>query len=143
LAAGTLKSPFIDVVGYYAPRLKGVSIQEIQAKGQLEGTALQTAEEKLFCKALNNKDYIVLDKGGVQVTSEQLSAILNQLQEKQGQAWLIIGGADGLSPPMLKNAHRKIAFGNVVWPHQLVRGMLMEQLYRAQCIDDGHPYHRG
>jgi len=54
----------------------------------------------------------------------------------------IAGGPDGLAPSLHEKASRKIAFGAATWPHQLVRVMLMEQLYRATTILAGHPYHR-
>ena len=54
----------------------------------------------------------------------------------------IIGAADGLAPSLREKAHLAIAFGTATWPHQLVRVMLLEQLYRAVTILTGHPYHR-
>jgi len=53
-----------------------------------------------------------------------------------------IGGADGLGPQLKERADLTIAFGAATWPHQLVRIMLLEQLYRAVTILAGHPYHR-
>ncbi|HET7716249.1 MAG TPA: 23S rRNA (pseudouridine(1915)-N(3))-methyltransferase RlmH [Bauldia sp.] len=55
---------------------------------------------------------------------------------------IAIGGADGLSASVLDRADLRLAFGAMTWPHQLVRIMLMEQLYRAVSILSGHPYHR-
>ncbi len=55
----------------------------------------------------------------------------------------IIGGADGLAPSLRDKAKLALAFGAATWPHQLVRIMLLEQLYRAVTILSGHPYHRG
>ena len=54
----------------------------------------------------------------------------------------IIGGADGLAHSLREKASLTIAFGAATWPHQLVRIMLLEQLYRAVTILTGHPYHR-
>ena len=53
-----------------------------------------------------------------------------------------IGGADGLSPDLRRKAKLTIAFGAATWPHQMVRVMLLEQIYRAATILAGHPYHR-
>ena len=55
---------------------------------------------------------------------------------------IIIGGDDGLAPALRERATLRIAFGAATWPHQLVRGMLLEQIYRAITILAGHPYHR-
>ncbi|MDQ2079234.1 23S rRNA (pseudouridine(1915)-N(3))-methyltransferase RlmH [Xanthobacteraceae bacterium Astr-EGSB] len=54
----------------------------------------------------------------------------------------VIGGADGLSPDLEARAGLTLAFGAATWPHQLVRIMLLEQLYRAVTMLAGHPYHR-
>jgi 23S rRNA (pseudouridine1915-N3)-methyltransferase len=54
----------------------------------------------------------------------------------------VIGGPDGLAASLADKADVKLAFGAATWPHQLVRVMLMEQLYRAATILTGHPYHR-
>ncbi|MBB6254707.1 rRNA large subunit m3Psi methyltransferase RlmH [Nitrospirillum iridis] len=54
----------------------------------------------------------------------------------------VIGGADGLAEEVRRRASLLIAFGPMTWPHMMVRGMLAEQLYRAQQILAGHPYHR-
>jgi 23S rRNA (pseudouridine1915-N3)-methyltransferase len=55
---------------------------------------------------------------------------------------LAIGGADGHGPELIDRAALSLAFGAMTWPHQLVRLMLAEQLYRAVTILSGHPYHR-
>jgi 23S rRNA (pseudouridine1915-N3)-methyltransferase len=54
----------------------------------------------------------------------------------------VIGGDDGLAPSLRDKATLRLAFGAATWPHQLVRVMLLEQLYRAMTILSGHPYHR-
>ena len=63
--------------------------------------------------------------------------------EGRPAAAFLIGGADGLDPALLAGADLKLSFSPMVWPHQLVRIMLAEQLYRATTILSGHPYHRG
>ena len=57
-------------------------------------------------------------------------------------AYFLIGGADGLAAEIRQGAELVLAFGAATWPHQLVRIMLLEQLYRAVTILSGHPYHR-
>ena len=55
----------------------------------------------------------------------------------------LIGGADGHGEPVLKQAALVVSFGTMTWPHLLARAMLAEQIYRAQQLLAGHPYHRG
>lgn len=93
-------------------------------------------------KAIPTKGYVVaLDMGGDIITSLQLSDLLIT-SGHHGSITFIIGGAFGLTPDILKRAHKVIAFGKVTWPHLLMRGLLMEQLYRAQQILLNHPYHQ-
>jgi 23S rRNA (pseudouridine1915-N3)-methyltransferase len=55
----------------------------------------------------------------------------------------MIGGADGLAPSLREKAKLTLSFGAATWPHQIVRVLLLEQLYRAATILTRHPYHRG
>src|SRR5216683_2361407 len=64
-----------------------------------------------------------------------------ELREREGA--LLLGGADGLAEGLRQKAQLVLSLGAMTWPHLLVRGMLLEQLYRAQQILAGHPYHRG
>ena len=85
----------------------------------------------------------LLDARGDNLDSASLAA---QLAKWRGQgrpaAVFLIGGPDGLSPSLQDKAELKLAFGAATWPHQIVRVMLLEQLYRAASILTGHPYHR-
>jgi 23S rRNA (pseudouridine1915-N3)-methyltransferase len=86
---------------------------------------------------------IVLDARGDNLDSPALAALLREWRaENRPAACFIIGGADGLAPTLAARAKLRLAFGAATWPHQLVRIMLLEQLYRAVTILAGHPYHR-
>jgi 23S rRNA (pseudouridine1915-N3)-methyltransferase len=86
---------------------------------------------------------VILDERGAAMNSP---AFANRLQEWRAAdrpaLVFILGGADGLAPSLRDQADLALAFGAFTWPHQLVRIMLMEQLYRAVTILGGHPYHR-
>ncbi len=85
----------------------------------------------------------VLDERGDSIDSAELAALLREWRaEERPAACFVIGGADGLAGSLRDRAKLKLAFGAVTWPHQLVRIMLLEQLYRAGTILAGHPYHR-
>lgn len=86
---------------------------------------------------------LALDPRGTQVTSEAFAAEVATLRDRGTRALvMVIGGADGLSPELRKRADRMIAYGAATFPHQLVRVMLGEQIYRATTILAGHPYHK-
>jgi len=87
---------------------------------------------------------VILDERGESVSSSSFAGHL-QGWRTQGRPAVVftIGGADGLAPSLRERANLAIAFGTATWPHQLVRIMLLEQLYRAVTMLSGHPYHRG
>jgi 23S rRNA (pseudouridine1915-N3)-methyltransferase len=86
---------------------------------------------------------VLLDGRGESVSSATFAGRLQGWRaEDRPAVAFVIGGADGLAPMLREKASLAIAFGAATWPHQLVRIMLLEQLYRAMTILAGHPYHR-
>jgi 23S rRNA (pseudouridine1915-N3)-methyltransferase len=85
-----------------------------------------------------------LDEKGTNLTSEAFARDIANLRDGGTSALAFaIGGADGLDDSLQGRANRLIAFGAMTLPHQLVRVLLLEQIYRATTILSGHPYHRG
>jgi len=85
----------------------------------------------------------LLDEGGAALTSRQWADEIGRARDGGLTAYaLAIGGPDGLDPALKTEARALVAFGAMTWPHQLVRAMAAEQLYRALSILSGHPYHR-
>jgi 23S rRNA (pseudouridine1915-N3)-methyltransferase len=86
---------------------------------------------------------VLLDSRGDNLDSASLAAQFGKWRANDKAAVVfVIGGADGLSPSLRDKAQVHLAFGAATWPHQLVRVMLLEQLYRVATILTGHPYHR-
>jgi 23S rRNA (pseudouridine1915-N3)-methyltransferase len=86
---------------------------------------------------------VLLDSRGENLDSAGLANQLSQWRSNDRPAVVfVIGGADGLAMSLHDKAALRLAFGASTWPHQLVRIMLLEQLYRATTILTGHPYHR-
>jgi 23S rRNA (pseudouridine1915-N3)-methyltransferase len=86
---------------------------------------------------------VILDARGESISSATFAGQLQEWRQQNKPAVVfIIGAADGLAPSLREKASLAIAFGTATWPHQLVRVMLLEQLYRAVTILSGHPYHR-
>jgi 23S rRNA (pseudouridine1915-N3)-methyltransferase len=87
---------------------------------------------------------VVFDQAGENIDSPGLAALLKKCREEnRATLCFVIGGSDGLNQSLRGRARHILAFGAATWPHQLVRIMLLEQLYRAGTILAGHPYHRG
>jgi 23S rRNA (pseudouridine1915-N3)-methyltransferase len=86
---------------------------------------------------------IALDERGQPLDSRAFAERLGKWRDQGAEEIVLaIGGADGHGKALLDRAELKLAFGAMTWPHQLVRLMLWEQLYRAVTILSGHPYHR-
>jgi 23S rRNA (pseudouridine1915-N3)-methyltransferase len=86
---------------------------------------------------------VLLDGRGQTVDSPSLAAQLAKWRaDDRPAAVFLIGGADGLAASLQDKADLRLSFGTATWPHQLVRVMLLEQLYRAATMLTGHPYHR-
>lgn len=144
LAVGKLKnSPLQEQCEEYIKRMGWkVSVKEIEAgKGS---TSAQ--EEPLILKQLKPGDFLVaLDERGETLSSPDFAKKIAKWgqQASGGEITFLIGGADGLTEEIRKKAKFLLSFGKQTWPHMLVRVMLLEQIYRAQQIIAGHPYHRG
>ena len=86
---------------------------------------------------------VVLDQRGENLDSASFAARVRRWRDDgRAEAVFVIGGDDGLVPNLRDKATLTLALGAVTWPHQLVRVMLLEQIYRALSILSGHPYHR-
>jgi 23S rRNA (pseudouridine1915-N3)-methyltransferase len=86
---------------------------------------------------------VVLDERGANLDSASISRQLATWRDAGRPAVMfVIGGPDGLAQEFKDRASLTLALGAATWPHQLVRIMLLEQLYRAVTILSGHPYHR-
>jgi 23S rRNA (pseudouridine1915-N3)-methyltransferase len=104
---------------------------------------LEDEAERLLRALPADAFLVALDERGRIFDSRRFAGLLADWREA-GRAGIafVIGGADGLAPAILERADERLAFGRMTWPHRLVRVMLLEQIYRAQTILAGHPYHR-
>ena len=121
-----------------------IAIVEIEVRQRLPAAAMKTREAALILAALPARARLVaLDERGAMWSSRGFAARLAAWRD-QGVAELAfaIGGADGLGAEILNRAETTLSLGPMTWPHLLVRSLLIEQLYRAQQILSGHPYHR-
>ena len=123
---------------------RGLDVHEIP-ESRARGAATRIAEEAAaISAAIPPKSMVVaLDERGNSIDSNAFARHLGRWRDDQvANTIFIIGGADGLSPDLWRMAKLKMAFGSATWPHQMVRVMLLEQLYRAATVLAGHPYHR-
>jgi 23S rRNA (pseudouridine1915-N3)-methyltransferase len=123
--------------------LEWAGVSEI-AESRAQTAALRKQEEgRALVAAAQGAALILLDETGKSIGSEVFAARLGDLRDAGTRhALFAIGGADGHDPDLRKGAALVLSFGAMTWPHQIVRVMLAEQLYRAATILSGHPYHR-
>lgn len=99
-------------------------------------------ESAAISKQLRAQDHVILlDERGTQCTSPQLANRLQQLFDTSHRVVFIIGGAYGVNESLRSRANTVWSLAKLVFPHQLVRLMVVEQIYRAQEISAGRPYH--
>ena len=111
--------------------------------GMLSEADLKMKEGQLVLEWLKKDDFLVaLDEHGKEMSSEQLSGFLqSRANERVKQLVFLIGGAYGLDEAVLKRANHRWSLSKLTFPHQLVRLILAEQLYRACSIGNNEKYH--
>ena len=98
---------------------------------------------RLLDKIRPDDEVIALAIEGEQKTSEQFAAQIDQYGiTGKGNVVFVIGGSLGLSEEVLQRADRKLSFSKMTFPHQLMRVILLEQIYRSYRINCGEPYHK-
>jgi len=148
LAVGRLgRTPEADLVKLYADRATAAGralglgpVEVVEVESRKPGKA---AEADILRPHLKDAHVVACDEHGQARTSRGFAEELARLRDGGARRIvLMIGGADGLDPQLLAEAHARIAFGVQTWPHALARVMLCEQIYRATTILGGSPYHR-
>jgi 23S rRNA (pseudouridine1915-N3)-methyltransferase len=121
------------------------AIVEVNERRSPQPVQLKAREGELILGALPaGIPFVALDECGVQWSSRALAERIAVWRDRGSpELAFAVGGADGLHSTVLDRADVTLSLGSMTWPHLLVRGMLLEQLYRAQQILVGHPYHRG
>ncbi len=141
------KSPFRELFEYYLKRLKWkVELKEIEFKNtkSYEESKIKHEEGVLLLKNLHNfSKIIILDERGKQFSSLEFSNILANFNVAgDSNIAFVIGGAFGLSDEIKNKANILLSVSKMTLPHLMVRGFLIEQIYRASTIISNHPYHK-
>ncbi|MDP6388963.1 MAG: 23S rRNA (pseudouridine(1915)-N(3))-methyltransferase RlmH [Alphaproteobacteria bacterium] len=139
------KGPERDLWESYAGRIRwSLELRELEEKRPLPAAERVARESELLLGAVpDDAKLVALDEAGRTMTSEAFATRLGAWRDDGiGDIAFVIGGADGLGDEVRRRADLVLAFGEMTWPHLVVRGMLAEQIYRAQQILAGHPYHR-
>ncbi|HZG74530.1 MAG TPA: 23S rRNA (pseudouridine(1915)-N(3))-methyltransferase RlmH [Paenibacillus sp.] len=154
VAVGKLKEKYlVQGIAEYAKRLGAyakldiVEVPDEQAPESMsaadEERVKQKEGERILAKIKDGAHVVVMAIDGQMWTSEQLSSHLADLGTYgKSHVAFVIGGSNGLSADVMRRADTKISFGRITFPHQLIRLVLVEQVYRAFKIMRGEPYHK-
>jgi 23S rRNA (pseudouridine1915-N3)-methyltransferase len=149
-AIGKAHEPFVKegiefftkrIVNYYP--IEWHIIPMPKNTGSLHEAELKKKEGELILQSLQKEDYLVLlDERGKQLSSEGFASFIQtRANESTKNLVFLIGGAYGVSDEVIKRANYKWSFSQLVFPHQLVRLILAEQIYRACSINRNEKYH--
>ncbi len=135
LAVGKVRRGWIqDGIDLYRKRLPGLSIVELRdSTPEKESEAIRAARRP-------DERLVVLMEQGETLASIPFARKLEQISSER--IAFVIGGADGLTDDLKSEAHWRLSLSPMTFPHELARLMLVEQLFRAQSILQGSPYHR-
>lgn len=154
IGVGKLKEKYLKQgIAEYAKRLgkfckfEIVEVPDEKAPERLSAAEMEGVKEKegeRILAKIRDKEYVyALAIEGKERSSEEFAQEIAQLTTYgRSDITFVIGGSLGLSPAVLKRAETKISFGRFTLPHQLMRLVLSEQIYRAFMINNGSPYHK-
>jgi 23S rRNA (pseudouridine1915-N3)-methyltransferase len=145
ISVGKKHEPAIkDLVETYQKRLKAITVdwRLIVPEHRANSDDQRTIESKQISSLLSDDSYVVLlDETGQLLNNEQLANNLAKIRDTGQHVVFIIGGAYGVDANVKQRANLVWSLSPLVFPHQLVRAMLIEQIYRSAMILQGHPYH--
>ena len=155
IAVGKIKEKFYkDAIDEYLKRMQAYNkVEIIEVADEMAAETLSEKEleqvkeregERILGK-ISKEDYVVsLEILGKQMDSIEFAKFIeNEMAEGFGRNLVfIIGGSNGLAKEVSQRSNKKLSFGKMTYPHQLMRVILTEQIYRAYRIINGHPYHK-
>ena len=140
ICVGKIKENYLrDMIDDYAKRISKYHKIEII---ELTDSNINKEKEELL-RVINTKDYnIVMDIDGNNLSSREFAEKIDKTFLINSNITFIIGGSDGISPEIKELANYRLSFSKLTFPHQLFRGILLEQIYRAFKILNNESYHK-
>jgi len=127
----------------YLKRIRSVELKQYEVKTKNKEKRIEEEAEKLINSTPKDGKLILLDEEGENISSSDLAKlILNWNNSNITSVNFAIGGAFGNGIKIKRTADKIIALGRLTWPHQMVKMMISEQIYRIETIIHGHPYHK-
>ena len=127
----------------YLKRIRNIELKQYEIKTKNKEKKIEEEADKLINSTPKNGKLILLDEEGENISSSDLAKlILNWNNSNITSVNFAIGGAFGNGIKIKRTADKIIALGKLTWPHQMVKMMISEQIYRIETIIHGHPYHK-
>ena len=127
----------------YIKRIKNIELKQYEVKTKNKEKKIEEEADKLINSTPKDGKLILLDEEGENISSSDLAKlILNWKNSNITSVNFAIGGAFGNGIKIKRTADKIIALGRLTWPHQMVKMMISEQIYRIETIIHGHPYHK-
>jgi len=143
-AIGKTKTQQEDLITLkYLKRIKNIEIKQFEIKLNDKQKKIEEEGLKLISSTPSNGRLVLLDEQGENLTSPELAKmVLDWRNNNIAYINFAIGGAFGNGDQIKRRADKIIALGKLTWPHQMVKMMIAEQIYRIETIIQGHPYHK-
>ena len=127
----------------YLKRIKNIKLKQYEIKVSNLEKRLEEEGSKLINSTPKNGKLILLDEQGENLSSTELAEIISKWRDNNiSSINFAIGGAFGNGQLIKTSADKIVALGKLTWPHQMVKMMVAEQIYRIETILEGHPYHK-
>ena len=127
----------------YLKRIRNIELKQYEVKTKNKEKKIEEEADKLINSTPKDGKLILLDEEGENISSSDLAKlILNWNNSNITSVNFAIGGAFGNGIKIKRTADKIIALGKLTWPHQMVKMMIAEQIYRIETIIQGHPYHK-
>lgn len=137
IAVGKIKKGFVnDGIKYFQKQISKLEITEVKQSNIKD-------EATLILNKIKERDYVIaLAIEGPIISSEDLAVKIDNLKNSGREITFVIGGSTGLDESILTRSDELLSFSKLTFPHELFRLMLVEQIYRAEAINQGKPYHK-
>lgn len=143
VCVGKLNQKYLNEgILYYQKQIPlKTEVIEVSDESTVQGMSIEG--ERILSKIKDSDYVILLAIEGKMETSESFAKIIDEITTyQQGDIVFIIGGSYGVHQEVYERANKKLSFSKMTFPHQVMRLMLMEQIYRAMMILKNHPYHK-
>lgn len=143
IVVGKMNQKYLEEGILYYQKQLPVKLEWVEVSDEASIQGMHLEGDRILAKIKDSDLVVVLAILGKMIDSEGFAKMLDESETyHQGDLVFVIGGSYGLSETVMKRANQKISFSKMTFPHQLMRLILIEQIYRGYMILKNHPYHK-